>query len=198
MICFLEGTIVDKQPTRVVLSVAGVGYEMSIPLSSYDRLPSIGETCHIETFDYVREDQHALYGFMSAAEKEMFELLLSITGIGPKLALSALSGMSVREIRAAVVDGDQKRLSAISGVGRKMAERMIVELRDKLSAGDALEAVFGEDDGMSDHRLRDAMLALISLGYKQKEARKMVRDVLDSADQDTSVEDVIRQALAHR
>ncbi len=198
MICFLEGTIVDKQPTRVVLSVAGVGYEMSIPLSSYDRLPSIGETCHIETFDYVREDQHALYGFMSAAEKEMFELLLSITGIGPKLALSALSGMSVREIRAAVVDGDQKRLSAISGVGRKMAERMIVELRDKLSAGDALEAVFGEDDDMSDHRLRDAMLALISLGYKQKEARKMVRDVLDSADQDTSVEDVIRQALAHR
>ncbi|MDA0323279.1 MAG: Holliday junction branch migration protein RuvA [Verrucomicrobia bacterium] len=198
MICFLEGTIVDKQPTRVVLNVAGVGYEMLIPLSSYDRLPSTGETCHIETFDYVREDQHALYGFMSAAEKEMFELLLGITGIGPKLALSALSGMSVREIRAAVVDGDQKRLSAISGVGRKMAERMIVELRDKLSAGDALAAVFGEDDDMSDHRLRDAMLALISLGYKQKESRKMVRDVLDSADQDTSVEDVIRQALARR
>lgn len=198
MICFIEGTITEKQPTRVVISVGGVGYEILIPLSSYDRLPLVGEVCRIETLHYVREDQQTLYGFMSAGEKEVFSLLLSISGIGPKLALSALSGLSVRELKTAVVEGDQKRLNAISGVGRKMAERMIVELRDKLSAGEALEAVAGEDEESSDHRVRDAMLALVSLGYKQNDARKMVKDVLDKTDDDVAVEDVIRQALARR
>ena len=126
MITFLDGEIVEKRPTDVVMSVHGVGYEVFIPLSSYDRLPSRGDACRILTIDHVREDTHCLYGFMTEPERHMFKLLMGISGIGPKLALSALSGLTVRELKVAVVEGDVKRLSSISGVGRKMAERMVV------------------------------------------------------------------------
>jgi Holliday junction DNA helicase RuvA len=198
MIAFLRGQLVEKDPARVLLDVQGVGYEVFIPLSSYDRLPAEGDSCRLLTYHHIREDAHQLFGFVSEAERDMFTLLLGVNGIGPKLALSALSGLSVRELRAALAEGDTKRLSSISGVGRKLAERMVVELRDKIPAGEALEAVTGEKHaaGAHDVRLRDAVLALIELGYKQEAARKMVSAVLLKPDASgLTVQDIIKHAL---
>ncbi len=197
MITFLRGELVEKHPTRAVLDVGGVGYEVMIPLSSYDRLPSTGETCQILTVDHVREDVHQLFGFMSESEREMFGLLTGITGIGPKLALSALSGLSVRDIKASVIEGDLKRISSISGVGKKMAERIVVELRHKISAGEAFEAVAGGADGGEGRaELRDAVLALVALGYKDENARKMVTQVTSAHPEATDVEAIIKFALS--
>jgi holliday junction DNA helicase RuvA len=197
MIVFLNGTLIEKQPTRAVVEVAGVGYEVLIPLSSYDRLPATGHPVRILTHDYVREDARLLYGFMTPAERDMFAMLLGATGIGPKLALSALSGLTVRELKAAFVEGDIKRLSAISGIGKKMAERLIVELRHKISDADALDAVAGADDKTAGGTLlRDALLALITLGYKQDEARKMVRQVTETHPTLSTVEDIVKRAVA--
>ena len=197
MITFLAGTLVEKQPTRVVLNVHGVGYEIFIPLSSFDRLPGENAPCRLLVHDHLREDLHNLYGFVTEAERSLFDMLLGISGIGPKTALSALSGLSVRDLKAAVVEGDVKRLSSISGVGKKTAERIVVELRHKLSAGDALEAVAGAPEALpGDLRTRDAMLALISLGYKQADAQQRVREILPRLKPAATVEDVVRAALA--
>lgn len=198
MISFLHGTLEEKQPTHAILNVGGVGYEVIIPLSSYDRLPKAGELCRILVYDHVREDSHQLFGFMTEAERKLFVMLMTVTGIGPKIALSALSGMSVRELKAAIAQRDAKRLSSISGVGKKTAERMIVDLRDKLEPAEALEAVSGTGAPVeSDVKLRDAVLALISLGYKRAEAQDMASRVMARADSgDLSVEAIVRHALA--
>lgn len=197
MITYLNGTVAEKQPTRVVMDVGGVGYEVFIPLSSYDRLPAAGALCKILIYDHVREDLHQLFGFMAPAERDMFLLLMTISGIGPKLAMTVLSGLSVREIKAAVVGGDMKRLSSISGIGKKMAERIVVELKHKISDADALEAVAGaQDKPLEDMKVRDAILALIALGYKQADARKMVLDVLPSGSSEgLSLEEILKKAL---
>lgn len=198
MITFLEGIIEEKQPTSVVLKVGGVGYEIFIPLSSYDRLPAKSESCRILTYDYVREDSHLLFGFTTQDERRMFLLLIGVSGIGPKLALSALSGLTARELTAAIVDSDVKRISSISGIGKKMAERIVVDLKDKIGKGEALEAAAGvQDSPEAATKMRDAVLALISLGYKQNAARNMVATVLKGRESGSlSVEEVIKQALA--
>jgi len=199
MIAFVEGTLVEKSPTRIVVEVGGIGYELLVPLSSYDFLPSPGSHCRLLTHDYVREDMHVLFGFATPAERDLFTLLLGISGIGPRLALGALSGLSVREFKAAVAAGDVARLSSISGIGRKTAERIVVELRDRLSAGEALEAVAGEKAaGEEDHRIRDAVTALVSLGYRQADSRRMVMQALRQADAGENVEDIVRRALTGR
>lgn len=196
MITYLEGVIDEKQPTRLVMDLGGVGYEVLIPLSTYDRLPSVGESCRVLTYDYVREDAHQLFGFMTEDDRNMFLLLMGISGIGPKLALSALSGLTIRELRAAIVEGDVKRLSSISGVGKKMAERMVVELRDKIGEGEALDALASMEDGdLDDAVARDSMMALVALGYQQSAARKMVMTVLKKSDGISSVEEIIKKAL---
>lgn len=198
MITFLEGVIEEKQPTSVVMNVAGVGYEVFIPLSSYDRLPGVSESCRILIYDYVREDTHQLFGFMTREERRMFLLLIGISGIGPKLALSALSGLTVRELTAAIAEADVKRISSISGIGKKTAERVVVDLKDRIGKGEALEAIAGAEELPEDAtKMRDAVLALISLGYKQGAARKMVAAaVRGGKSNDMSVEDIIKQALA--
>ena len=197
MISFLHGRIAEKHPTRVVLDVGGVGYEAMIPLSSYDQLPGSGESCTLLTHHHVREDAQTLFGFATEAERAAFRLLMGTTGIGPKLALSALSGLSVRELKVAIVEGDTKRLSSISGIGKKAAERIVVELRDKIDRSDALEALSGSEPlTEQDAVLRDAVMALIALGYKQAEARKLVEAALREKDGETpAVEDVIKMAL---
>ena len=198
MIAFLNGLIAEKQPTRLLLEVGGVGYELLIPLSSYDRLPAANEQCRILTYDHVREDQHVLFGFMTAQERDMFLLLMGTSGVGPKLALSALSGLTVRELKIAVVEGDVKRISSISGIGKKMAERIVLDLRHKISASEALEAVSGVDGkDPRDVRLRDAVLALVALGYKQDAAFKMTTAVLQkTAGEDLDVEEIIKRVLS--
>jgi len=192
MITYVEGIVAERQPTRVVLDVAGIGYELLIPLSSYDGVPAVGQTFRLLTIDHVREDQHVLFGFASAAERQMFVLLCGISGIGPKLALSALSGMRVDELRSAVAAGDTGRVGSISGIGKKTAERIIVELRDKIVA-DELD---GGRAPVGDVLARDSILALVALGHRAADAERMVRSVLESADGGTDVEDVIRRALA--
>ncbi len=198
MITFLEGIIEDKKPTHLVLNVGGVGYEVVIPLSSYDRLPGVGEKARVLTHDHIREDDHQLFGFMTDDERRVFTLLLGVSGIGPKTALSALSGMTVRELKVAIKDADIKRLSSISGIGKKTAERMVVELRDKFSAGEMMSAqVAGQPETESDIKLRDAVLALISLGYKRGDAQEMVARVINlSSMAKADVEGIVRKALA--
>jgi Holliday junction DNA helicase RuvA len=199
MITFLEGLLEEKRPTRVVLNVAGVGYEVLLSLRTFDRLPASGERCRLLIHDYLREDQHTLYGFSSEEERTMFTLLLGISGIGPKIALSALSGLSVRDIRAAVAGNDVKRLSSVTGIGKKMAERIVVELRHRITAGEILEAVSGTPEAEpEDPRLRDTVLALIALGYKQVEAARMAQRALGGAVPGMSVEDLVRKALMGR
>ncbi len=193
MITFLEGILEEKRPGYVVMNVGGVGYEVLVPLSSFDRLPPEGAKTRLLIYHHITEVSQVLFGFATDDERRMFILLLGVSGIGPKTAISALSGMSVRELKTALIEGDVKRLSSISGIGKKTAERMIVELRDKFSPGEALETLAGTDDLPSDSRLRDAALALISLGYKQDDARKMVKALKLEAT--TSVEALVRMAL---
>lgn len=197
MITYVQGTIDEKQPMRVVLDVHGVGYELLIPLSSYDRLPKTGETVRLLVHEHIREDTHQLFGFVTAHERAAFELLLTISGVGPRLALSALSALSVRELKAAVLDGDTARLNGISGVGKKTAERMVLELRHKFDQADVLEAMGGlPDEGPGDSGSRDAVMALTALGYKDTDARKMVATATKGTSADElSVEEIIKRAL---
>jgi len=197
VITFLEGTLVEKQPGRAVLNVGGVGYEVHIPLSSFDRLPPEGAACKVLTYHHVREDAQELFGFATEPERRLFLLLYSVSGVGPKTALGVLGGLSVREIKAAIAEGDAKRLSTVKGLGRKTAEKIIVELKDKLTEAEVLESSAAAAPATAEEmRTRDAMLALISLGYKQAEAQKMIKDVLPRVAADLSVEDLVRRALA--
>lgn len=199
MIVFLDGVLEEKEPTRVVVNVGGVGYEASIPLSSYDRLPAIGQRLRLLTVPVVREDAHLLFGFMTADERSAFLLLTSVNGIGPKLGLAVLSGLAVRDLKAAIAAGDVKRLSGISGIGKKTAERLILEMRDKLGKGDLMEALTGGTaPGPADAKLRDALLALISLGHKQADAQRMVRDVASQITLETTLEEILRKVLSGR
>lgn len=196
MITFIEGTLVEKQPGRVVLNVGGVGYEALIPLSSFDRLPPEGAACRILTYHHVREDAQELFGFATEQERRLFLLLYSVNGVGPKTALGVLGGLSVREVKAAIAEGDAKRLATVKGLGRKTAEKIIVELKDKLTDAEALEASSGAAPATAEEiRTRDAMLALISLGYKQVEAQKMIKDILPKSSTELSVEELVRRAL---
>ena len=196
MIAFLQGILVEKEPAYVVMDVGGVGYEVFIPLSSYERLPAVNTACRMLIYDHVREDLHALYGFMTAEERRMFLLLINVSGIGPKLAMTALSGLSVRDLKAAVAQADVKRLSMVSGIGKKTAERIVLELKDKLGAGESMEAVTGGAAPTEENlRMRDAILALVSLGYKQADAQDLVRRVA-SATPDASLEELVRKALS--
>ncbi len=201
MITFIRGIVSEKAPTRVVMDLNGIGYEVLIPLSSYDMLPQKGETCTLLTHDHIREDLHILFGFSTETERKMFLMLLGVNGIGPKLALSALSGMTVRDLQAAILEGNSKRLSNIQGVGKKTAERMVVELRDKISTADALQISSGDHfspDTPGSVNFSDAMAALTSLGYSNEKSRKMVEKVIQSSNPPTSVENIIKQALSGR
>jgi Holliday junction DNA helicase RuvA len=196
MIAFLNGKLVGALPTQALVDVNGVGYELSIPLSSYDKLPPVGESIRILTHLAVREDAHVLYGFMTAAERDLFRLLVNnVSGVGPKLALAVLSGMSVTNFKAAVVNSDVGAISKISGLGKKTAERIVLELKDKLGVAAAWEAASAAHAPTPEEgRANEAVLALIALGYKQIDAHKTVRD-LQTAGEAKSAEDLVKLAL---
>jgi len=200
MITFIHGTLVEALPTQVTVDVHGVGYEALIPLSSFDKLPAIGKEIKLLTHLAVREDAHVLYGFMTGPERDMFRLLVNtVSGIGPKIALNILSGMNVTALRGAVAKGDVKSLSQISGVGRKTAERIVVELRDKIGAAGAWEAASAERAlSPADQKINDAVLALIALGYKQIEAHESVKAALGSFGEKATVEELVRACLKKR
>lgn len=197
MISYLQGKLVESLPTRVTVDVNGVGYEVLIPLSSYDKLPQPGQPVRILVQLVVREDSHTLYGFMTAEERDLFRLLVnSVSGIGPKTALNVLSGISVPAFKGAVVNNDIKSLSSISGVGKKTAERIVVELKDKIGIVGAWEAQSAKQALTAEEQLiNDAILAMISLGYKQLEAHKAIRAALAKLGAKATVEELVRQAL---
>jgi Holliday junction DNA helicase RuvA len=197
MITFLHGKLVEALPTQVIVDVHGVGYDVLIPLSSYDKLPSPGGDIKLLTHLAIREDAHVLYGFMTSAEREMFRLLINtVSGIGPKIALNVLSGMNVTALRGAVANADVKALSQISGVGKKTAERIVVELKDKIGAAgawEALSAARGLSD--ADQKINDAVLALMALGFKQIEAHDSIRAAQTALGPQASIEDLVRASL---
>ncbi len=196
MISFLDGELVEALPTQVVISVQGVGYLVQIPLSSFEHLPAIGARLKLLTHLVVREDAHLLFGFVTAAERDLFRLLVQhVTGVGPKLALAVLSKMSVGQFKAAVVNEDPNALSKVSGLGKKTAERIILELKDKVGVAAAWElAASGRNDQQA--KVNDAVLALLSLGFKQVEAQKTVREILSRAKgEEIDTEELVRRAL---
>ena len=197
MITFLQGNLSESLPTQIVVDVGGVGYQVFIPLSSYDRLPPPGAPIKVLTHLQVREDAHTLYGFMTVPERDLFRLLVNnVSGIGPKLALAVLSGMSVTNFKNAVVTNDVASLSKISGVGKKTAERVALELRDKLGVAATWEAASSAHAPTPEETaVNDAVLALISLGYKQVDAHKAVRQTFKAGGEVPKAEDLVRLAL---
>lgn len=197
MITFLKGQLVEALPTQAIVDVHGVGYEVLIPLSSFDKLPAPGGDVLLLTHLAVREDAHVLYGFMTTAERDLFRLLINnVSGIGPKIALNVLSGMNVTAFRGAVAGGDVKALSQISGVGRKTAERIVVELKDKIGVAGAWEAASDQrTPGAAGQKVNDAVLALMALGFKQPEAHDAVRATLAVLGDTATVEELVRACL---
>jgi len=200
VITHLHGRLVEALPTLVVVDVQGVGYEVLVPLSTFDRLPKPGDDVRLLTHLAVREDAHTLYGFLTPAERDLFRLLVhTVSGIGPKIALAILSGLSVHAFRSAVLAQDVKALSSVSGVGRKTAERIVVELKDKvgdagLGAPAAAGPVRGTGAGV-DARLGDAAAALAALGVKPADAHEAVRAATAMLGDGASVEQIVRACL---
>ena len=189
MIGRISGVLVEKHPPQVVVASHGVGYEIDVPMSTFYNLPRTGENVELLTHLVVREDAHLLYGFLTAGERSAFRQLLRISGVGPKVALSVLSGMSVDDLAAAVAAQDAGRLTKVPGIGKKTAERLVLELRDKLPAaagGARAEAGPGAARG-------DVVDALLALGYNEREAQAAIKQLPT----DLPLADAIRQALKH-
>lgn len=201
MIAFVRGLLEDKKPTEAIIDVNGVGYRLFIPTSTYERLPEKGREARLFTHHYVREDAEHLFGFSTAAERTAFEIMLGVTGVGPKLALAALSAMSPDDLRDRVISGDAGLLTGIPGVGRKTAERLIVELRDRFSAIDGLSALApaGTPASASTVAARsDALAALEQLGFSRAAGEKALRAVLRNHPGTTTPDELVRRALRER
>lgn len=197
MIAFIRGKLVDKRPTQVLVDVNGMGYRVLIPTSTYEKLPDAGEPVRLLTHHYVREDAIHLYGFVSDAERHTFEAMVGVTGVGPKLALAALSAMSPADLRSHVTSGDVGFLTSIPGVGRKTAERLVIELRDRLPAADDVESASaaGAANVASVAERADALAALEQLGYSRAAGEKALRSVLKRHPEVKSADELVRRAL---
>jgi len=195
MIAHLAGKLLSKQPNQVIVDVNGVGYEVHIPLSTFYELDDIGSLVQLRIYTHVREDTIALFGFKSAKEKLLFEQVTSISGIGPKLGITILSGMPVDELAAAIRQSNLGRLTSIPGIGKKTAERLVVELRDKLTR--AIPA--GEQATVQSVSLPhdDVISALVNLGYAKPSAEKAVQAVVSSSSAEPDFEEMLRSALRH-
>lgn len=196
MIAYLRGVLVEKEITRVVVECHGVGYEAAIPLSTFDRLPAEGAEVKLYTHHEVREDAQLLFGFATKPERDMFRLVTTVSGVGPKLALAVLSGLTVGDLQLAVSQGDAKRLAAVKGIGKKTAARIVVELKDKINPIEALANATAETSREQGAVLRDAMLALAALGFSEDIARAKVQQVLDGEPGLADVETILKRALA--
>lgn len=202
MIAHLSGTLLSKQATSVIVDVAGVGYDVAIPLSTFYDLGEIGEPVQLRVYTHVREDALQLYGFKTARERELFLQLISVNGVGPALAIKLLSGMNADEMIASIRTNNLVRLVAIPGVGRKTAERLVVDLRDKIAAlsSPALEEEFAAKAAVegapttTEAMRNDAMSALANLGYQKAAVEKAVKNAVDEGGE-LSVEVILRRSL---
>jgi Holliday junction DNA helicase RuvA len=192
MISYVRGVLDHKEPNRVVVDVNGIGYEVFVPLSTYQELPTVGDQVKLHTHHHVRDDAVQLYGFLSPEEKEIFGLVLSISGVGAKIALSILSFLSVDEFRIAVAQGDMKTLTKIPGIGKKSAERMVLELKDKIGKIRIDERMVKILEAES---TSDAVSALLSLGASQSAAEYAVYRAERLLGKDAKIEDLVSQAL---
>ena len=189
MIAHLRGRLIAKHPNQAVVEAAGVGYDVTISIPTFSDLPAAGSEVSLHIHTHVREDAIALFGFLRAAEKELFEKLIQVSGIGPKLAITILSGMPVTEMVAAIRSGDIARLTHIPGIGKKTAERMVLELRDKLEA-------FGEapPPKLATPVQEDVLSALVNLGYQRSAAERALAAAGNG--KDVSFDALFREALA--
>ena len=191
MISFVKGTLVQKTPTFVVVESGGFGLQIFIPLSSYNRFGEVGDTIHVLSYLHVREDNLQLFGFATEEERELFKLLISVSGIGPRSAQGILSGCAVQEFKRAIVNQDMQTLTSAPGVGKKTAERLVLELKEKIGET-------GKETGtavpVTGTNGEEAVTALITLGYKRTKAEEMVKFELHK-DASLSVEDILRFAL---
>ena len=198
MIAFLHGTLVEKELDHVVVDVGGVGYEVLVPLSTYDVLPPVGQTCRLLVHDYHREDAHWLFGFATDDERRLFRLLLDVNGIGVKTACAALGGLPPHELRLAIANREVKRIAKLPGIGKKTAERIAVELADKIDPLEAMSAAQKAEGraGAVTAQMRDAVLALVALGQPQEVVLKRVQEIAQGADgAGLGVDELVRRAL---
>ncbi len=200
MIAYVSGTLVQKSPEHAIVETGGLGYRVEIPSSTYAALPAAGEAVKLHTYHYVREDAVRLYGFATEAEREVFEVMTGVSRVGPKLALSALSALTPAELRDHVLEGDAAVLTSISGVGKKTAERLIIELRDRFAEvdlGGAAPVAGGPAAGQAEAR-KDALAALQSLGLSKADAERAIRKALRSSASVQSADALVRLALKER
>ena len=195
MIAFLRGRVLNKQPTRVIVDVGGVGYEVHVPLSTFYEVGDEGAEISLRIYTHVREETLQLFGFLTDLERQVFERLIGISGIGPKLAIAVLSGMDSREVIAAIQRADVARLTGIPGIGKKTAERIVLELKDRLAQLEVPAAVGSVPDVSTDDRLRsDLLSALQNLGYHRPQAERAI-DAALTASPDSGFQDALRAAL---
>ena len=198
LIAYLEGKLVEKNPTHLIVEVNGVGYSVNIPVSTFSNLGETGHTVKVLTYQYVREDELKLFGFYTKPEKDLFELLISVNGVGPKVALGILSFLSVGEFQKAVLSENLDVLTSIAGIGKKTAQRLIVELKEKLGKID----LGADKDSKGKETVlipvqEEATLALVSLGYTKYDAKKALEIVASESKESLPLEEMIRRALKH-
>lgn len=201
MITFLQGTLVSAGPLRAVVELNGLGYEVNVPVTTAERLPPVGSPVKLQTLVIYREDAQVLYGFATAAERDFFRMLIEhVTGVGPKMALSIMSRLSLPLLESAIRLGDVATLAKCPGIGKKTAERLVVELRSRIGAGgpapDTVPGVSGEVAGSGESAHRDAVAALIALGYKTADADQAVRRAALALGPGAGTEALIKKALS--
>jgi Holliday junction DNA helicase RuvA len=196
MIAYLSGTLFSKNPQSVVVDINGVGYQIFIPLSTFYRLPDETEKVNLHVYTHVRQDTLQLFGFQTEMEKQTFLLLISVSGIGPRVALNILSGMGFEELLSAIVGADSERISSIPGVGKKTSQRIILELKEKASKlAEGIEAVPEQRMEIRNREIyEDALSALINLGYPSKAAKKAIEIALRQ-DHEMNIETLLKEAL---
>ncbi len=195
MLDYIRGRVISKSPTRLILEVAGIGYLLHIPLSTFEKIPIQGEVT-ILTQLFIREDQVKVFGFATGEERDLFQLLLSVNGIGPNTAIAILSGSTVDDIKHAVVNEDARALEKIKGVGRKTAERIILELKETIKG--IATSTFTGTDIQQKALISDAVMALISLGYGRSIAEKAVGDAARKLQTIDNIEALVREALKYK
>ena len=201
MFSYISGKLMERTPAEAVIEAGGVGYSLLIPLSTYSALPEVGETVALKVHLQIREDAWQLYGFAVQEEKNVFKLLIGISGVGPKLAIAVLSGIGIENFKKAVYTQDVAALKAVSGIGKKTAERIIVELKEKVSCDEDYVAIgndnFFSGTGSCETTVsQDALNALVALGYKKSEAEKALIKVMPKTEgEQISVEELIRKSL---
>ncbi len=194
MIAHLIGKLIYKSPDHSIVDVNGIGYKIFTPLSTYYVLPKTGESVTLHIHTRVREDELKLFGFLTEEEQTIFEKLITINKVGPKLALGILSGMSPENLLTAIMNNDAARLSSIPGVGKKTAERLTLEMKDKLSDL-TFEMAHQQDTEVPEGPYEDALSALVNLGYKKPQAEKSLKSAYNTIGKDGSLEDLIKESL---